>query len=352
MMNNDPPRPVDPSSLRVAVAGCGRMGLRHIQALQALGMQICGVADRSADALQAGSRLAGIRPEHAFDDAQEMLSRLRPDAVVVATTAPAHEPLVLAASATGVRYVLCEKPMATSLEAADRMITACRASGTVLAVNHQMRFMPQYTQAKALLGSDELGPLSSILVAGSNFGLAMNLSHYFEMQRFMTGTAVQSVQAWLEPQPLASPRGSEFDDRSGRLLSWSASGVPMYADFSAASGHGLQCTYICRLGQITVDELRGEMRVMARSAEHRALPTTRYGMPADYSMHAIEPVDVVVPTMQVWRAMLDGRDWPDGDAGRQAQACLVAAHHSQAEGSRAVRLDEPTLPLAQRFAWA
>jgi predicted dehydrogenase len=346
------PLPVAPEGLRVAIAGCGRMGMRHIQAAQSLGMRVCAVADMTSAAVEQACAAAGLAASCGYSDARQMLASVRPDAVVVSTTAPAHDELVLAAAAQGARFVLCEKPMATSLAAADAMIDACRRAGTALAVNHQMRYMPQYTQVKALVGSEALGPLSSIVVAGSNFGLAMNLCHYFEMLRYMTDSPVRSVQAWLDPDELPNPRGPQFQDRSGRLIAFSELGPTMYADFTAAAGHGLQCIYICRYGQIVVDELRGEMRITSRQAEYRSMPTTRYGMPADSTQVMIEPVDTVVPTATVWRGMLAGRDWPDGTAGRSAQACLVAAHLSHEEGNRVVQIDGPALPLARRFPWA
>ena len=110
----------------------------------------------------------------------------------------------------------------------------------------------------------------------------------------------RQVQAWFDPGQLANPRGPQFEDRSGRLLAHSEAGPLLYIDFSAAAGWGLQVVYICRYGQIVVDELSGDMRVAARQAEFRDLPTTRYGMPADVRQTTIAPADTVAPTMAVW----------------------------------------------------
>lgn len=341
-----------PLALRVAVIGVGRMGVRHVQAAQQLGMSVCAIADSSEATLAAARETLGLPADAAFTDAHALLARVRPEALVIATTAPAHAPLVLAAASKGVRYILCEKPMAVSLDEADAMIAACVEAGVVLAVNHQMRFMPNYTRVRSLVGTAALGPLVSVLVAGSNFGLAMNASHYFEMFRYMTDAPVGSVQAWLEEAQLANPRGPEFDDRSGRLLARSDAGPAMFIDFSAAAGHGLQVTYTCQLGQIMVDELTGDMRLSSRQAEFRALPTSRYGMPADVQVHQIEPAATVAPTMAVWSAMLAGESYPDGEAGRHALRCLVAAHLSHQRGGREVALSDPSLPGDRRFGWA
>lgn len=343
---------VSPAGLRTAVIGLGRMGLRHVQAAQGLGMQVIGGADPSADARATLARDYGVPANACHADGIAMLDALRPEALVVATTAPAHAALVLAAAQAGVRFILCEKPMARSLAEAQAMSAACDAAGARLAINHQMRFMDQYIEVKALTGSEAMGPLASVTVAASNFGLAMNASHYFEMFRYITGEYVAEVSAWFEAAKLANPRGAQFDDASGRVLARTASGVALYLDFSAQAGVGVQVVYSCRNGQIVVDELRGEMKVAARQPEFRDLPTTRYGMPVDVEHRAIAPADVIVPTAAVWQAMLAGQDWPDGAAGAHALACLVAAHASHRKGGQTVRLDAPDLPRDEIFHWA
>jgi hypothetical protein len=168
----------------------------------------------------------------------------------------------------------------------------------------------------------------------------------------MVDQEVETVRAWFEPALMANPRGAQFEDRSGRLLAGRAGGVSMFIDFSSASGHGLQVTYVCRYGQITVDELTGDLRVAARKPEFRDLPTARYGMPADVAQSVIEPADTIVPTMKVWQALIAGAGAPDGGAGAHALRCLVAAHASHEGGGREVRLDDPALPRERVFPWA
>lgn len=323
-----------------------------MQAVQRLGMTLCGIADRSTSALESAREASRLDPGACFTDAHAMLRERKPSAVVVATTAPSHAELVQAAADTGVGYILCEKPMATSLAEADTMIEACRRSGSRLAVNHQMRFMPKCTSVKALLGSDELGALSSVIVVGSNFGLAMNASHFFEAFRYLTDSPVRTVQAWLDDEILPNPRGPEYEDRSGRLLARGETGATLFIDFSSRAGHGLQVAYICRNGQVVVDELAGAMRVTARMPEFRDLPTTRYCMPADVRELAIEPTDAVGPTMSVWTALLSGQAFPDGAAGLHAMSCLVAAHASHESGGTETRLSDMSALRDRVFRWA
>jgi predicted dehydrogenase len=338
--------------MRAAVIGVGRMGVRHVQVLKKLQMDVCAIADVSPSALTAVSREFGVPGSGCFEDALEMLRSVRPEAVVISTTAPTHARFTCAAAEAGAQFILCEKPMATSLADAAEMREVCRRTGTRLAINHQMRFMPQYTRVKALItGSDDAGPLASIVVAGSNFGLAMNASHYFEMFRYMTDSRVETIQAWLESGQLSNPRGPQFEDRSGRVLALNANGVSMFIDFSSASGHGLQVVYICRNGQIVVDELSGDVRMTSRKAEYRELPTSRYAMPADVQLMVIEGADPLMSTLSVWVSLLEEGSFPDGIAGEHALACLVAAQVSHETG-KATRIGDVSAARTRQFPWA
>jgi predicted dehydrogenase len=342
---------VSPRDLRVAIVGVGRMGLRHLDACRRLGMNVCAVADVAPTAVERAVAETDNRAVGYFDGG-ELIEAARPDALVIATTAPWHDVLTIAAARAGVGYILCEKPMATSLGAAERMVEACRSSGAALAINHQMRFMPHYQAVRALADGPDVGPLVSILVAGSNFGLAMNGSHYFEMFRYITVRSIGSVQAWFDDEQVPNPRGSEFSDRAGRLLARSGDGLGMFIDFVSGAGHGLQTTYVFRNAQVTIDELAGELRASIRRPEHRSLPTTRYGMPADVTMQVIAPAETVESTMAVWRAMLAGEAFPDAEAGLHAMRCLVAAHVSADGGGREVRIDEVEDMAGRVFPWA
>ena len=334
-----------------AVVGLGRMGLRHLQVLCELGMKISGLSDiNRASAIAAGQSYA---PEAAiYENAADMLQDRMPEAVVIATTADSHKDLVLAAVGNGAKWILCEKPMAVSLEEANSMTAACAEAGVKLAINHQMRFMPNYFRIKELIGTEGLGALASIVVSGSNFGLAMNASHFFEVFRYITDENATVVFADFEDDIVANPRGPQFEDRSGRLIAKNSNGQAIYIDFSVNAGWGLSVAYICRYGQIHVDELGGEVRVYERQPEYRDLPTTRYGMPHMTRIDHIPPTDATAPTRALWDAMLNDRDFPGASEGRHALECIIAAHLSHEQGGKWVSLASLGRRANQKFNWA
>jgi predicted dehydrogenase len=336
----------------VAVIGAGRMGRRHMEVARQLGLELVAICDRSTDVLDAAGAEFGILAAHRHAEGEELLAASAPECVVIATTAETHADLVCRAAAAGARFIFCEKPMAVSLAECDAMIDACASSGTRLAVNHQMRFMEQYTEPKKWLAGAELGGLTSVSVVAGNFGVAMNGTHYFEMFRFMSDEYPLEATAWFDDQRVPNPRGPQFEDRAGTVRLRTASGKRFYMDASADQGHGLRVVYAARYGQVDVDELAGTAIVTAREAGHRALPTTRYAMPAHDDVRKIAPVDVIGPTKAVLQALLTGDSWPSGEDGRAAVAALVAAHVSHEGGNVPVAIDPARLPRDRRFAWA
>jgi predicted dehydrogenase len=338
--------------VKAVIIGAGRMGRRHIEVTRNVGLDLTGIADQSCDALAQAKTAANLTDDFVFEDARDMLREKRPECVVIATTAPSHFEYTELAVEAGARFVLCEKPMAVSLSECDRMLALCHEHGVALAVNHQMRFMEQYTQPKRLMESEQLGGLCSVSVVAGNFGLAMNGTHYFEMFRYMADEQPVEVSAWFSSEKVPNPRGAQFEDHGGVVRAVTASGKRFHMDASYDQGHGMQVTYAGRNGVLWIDELSGQMRVVARKAEHRALPTTRYGMPWEETSTRIEPAEVIKPSEAVLHALISGENYPSGDDGRLAVAVLVAAYVSDEHGGMPVRLDQDTLPLKRVFPWA
>lgn len=337
--------------MKFAVIGLGRMGRRHIQVAHSLGFEVVGIYDLFQGAIDETLKEFPALEGKVFFSAEALLEQSGAQLLTVATTAPSHAEFVCKAAESGFRYILCEKPLAVSLAEADAMVAACAQHGVQLAVNHQMQFMEQYTKIREMIGSGEFGPLRCITVHASNFGLAMNAVHYFEMFRYVTGETLASVQCWIDKERVPNPRGPQYSDYSGQLRGLSASGVRFNLEAGGDLGHGIQVIYGCRNGQIIVDELAGSVRASRRKTEFAGLPTTRYGMPAEVESLSIAPADVLEPTADVWRAMLAGKSFPGGNIGRHALAVLVAAYVS-GESNAALTFVDDSLPKQKTFSWA
>lgn len=328
------------------------MGMAHLRAARSLGLQAVGLCDVNPDSL--AKAVAEVEGGVAgFSDPAELFNaHAGVDLVLVATTADSHRSLVEMAASAGARAILCEKPMATSVADCDAMIAACAMTGARLAVNHQMRFMDQYTRIKNELDSGRFGALGSMNVVAGCFGLAMNGSHYCEAFRWMTGSEIVGASAWFAPEVLKNPRGAQFFDQAGEVRFESADGRRLLLSIGADQGHGMTVTYATRYGHIFADELEGCYWATARKPEYRDLPVTRYGMPWDRWEVRFPQADNVGPTQAVIAALLGGDDYPDGWAGRNAVAALAAAWRSAEHGSCQIRVDELGEHAVRRFPWA
>lgn len=115
-------------------------------------VEVIGIADED---MERGRRFAGLFGAKLFDSYEALLAA-KPDGVIVCSENARHAPLVKLAAAAGV-HVLCEKPLATTLEDAKSMIIACEQAGVKLMTAFPMRFSMPLVEVKKLLGAGGLG---------------------------------------------------------------------------------------------------------------------------------------------------------------------------------------------------
>ena len=125
----------------------------YIANLRAIpGVELFGAADEDA---ARGRRLAD-QYETRFYPSYEALLAAKPDGVIVTSENSKHRAMVEMAAAAGVN-VLCEKPLATTVEDARAIVDACRKAGVLLMTAFPMRFSTPLVEVKALLDHGNLG---------------------------------------------------------------------------------------------------------------------------------------------------------------------------------------------------
>ncbi|MCY3959054.1 MAG: Gfo/Idh/MocA family oxidoreductase [Chloroflexi bacterium] len=148
--------------------------------------------ERAADFKRQWS---GLLPNlRVYPDHQAMLAAEDLDLVSVVTSDHAHAQVVVDAAEAGTRGILCEKPLATTLADADRMIAATERAGIPLLVNHTRRWMSPWLQVAGLIRDGTIGEVQRI-VASQGGPRAM---------LFRTGTHICDSISWFAgAQPLA-----------------------------------------------------------------------------------------------------------------------------------------------------
>ena len=135
-------------TIRAAVIGVGHLGRHHARILASLeGATLTAVVDTAAE---RAADVAGTTGARALTDYRELLGQV--DAVSIAAPTELHHEIAMPFLERGTA-VLVEKPMARTLEEADAMIAAARASGATLAVGQTERYNPAVAAVMPLVTS-------------------------------------------------------------------------------------------------------------------------------------------------------------------------------------------------------
>lgn len=203
--------------LRAAVVGCGRIGSRMAQDPLLAGdvfthseayvrcddTELVALCDTDPRRLrEAGSRWA---VNALFGDAGEMSRTVAPDIVSICTPTDTHASIVetLLESPQRPRVILCEKPLASSVEEGERVVGLAQAKGVVLATIFMRRYAGNFAALRAMLASGELGTVQA--VSGWYIGGTLhNGSHWFDMLRYLVGEA-----QWVESYDALGESGND-----------------------------------------------------------------------------------------------------------------------------------------------
>jgi predicted dehydrogenase len=252
-------------SCRVLVVGLGQIGMgydlsldpcryvySHARAFsQHPSFELVGAVDPDADKRDAFTSAYGGKT---FEDLDLALAKLQPELVAIAVPTHLHaSTLDRVLKAPGVKFVLCEKPLAYDLAEARRMIDACAARGVGLFVNYMRRSDAGVAECRRRIEDGRLGTGLKGVVWYSK-GFLHNGSHFFNLAQFWLG-AVQNarvlrcVRKWqdVDPEPdvavefehgslvflsaweeafshytieLLSPRGRLRYEQGGKLIQW------------------------------------------------------------------------------------------------------------------------------------
>lgn len=195
-----------------------------------------------ADPLEAGRAPVAARAGAArqFASYQEMLERERPDVVAVATRWPdQHEAMITTAVAAGVRAIYCEKPLASALDEADRIVAACDAAGVKLNVAHHNRVRPLLPYVKGLLAAGQVGRLRAVRAIGKcdrrggGEDLLVLGTHLLDMMRYFAGDAL-----WCDARVTVNGRDAVLGDvhHSAREMLGPLLGDDVAATYGFAAG--------------------------------------------------------------------------------------------------------------------
>jgi len=195
------------AGIGIAVLGTGRIGHLHaLNAARALpGAYLVGVAD--VDPLAAARTIEAARSGRSVADYRELLADPEVQAVVICTPTESHARIMGEAADAG-KHILCEKPIALTLEETRAALDAVASRGVLLAIGFNRRYDPAHVAAKLALDHGEIGepwivklvgrdprpaPLSYLASSGGLF--KDQAIHEFDLACWLIGRPVEEVFA-------------------------------------------------------------------------------------------------------------------------------------------------------------
>lgn len=150
---------------RIGIIGCGKIAqVRHIpEYAENPYAELAGFYDLNT---QRAAELAAQYGGKAYESAEAMLADPAIDAVSVCVANHAHAPITIAALKAG-KHVLCEKPMATTLEECEEMVKTAHEVGKFLMIGHNQRLAKAHAVAKELI---DQGMIGRIITFRTTFG--------------------------------------------------------------------------------------------------------------------------------------------------------------------------------------
>lgn len=181
------------------------------------------VAVHSRDKERGTAFAAKYGIEKSYDSFGEMLSDPEVEVVYIASPNSLHASQTIQAAEAG-KHILCEKPMALTIEDCERMVEACRKNGVKLGIGFQNRHHPGHVEARRLISSGEVGNITLATVqyshdwmdfswsgwradpriAGGGSLVAMGV-HCLDLLRFLLGQEVEEVLALSDAKWLGKP---------------------------------------------------------------------------------------------------------------------------------------------------
>jgi predicted dehydrogenase len=200
--------------LPVGVIGLGRMGQVHarILARSVEGARLEAVADIDADRARRLAGQLGVGQWH--DNPEDLLARSGVRAVVIATPSHSHREQVTLAARAG-KDILCEKPLALTLEDTDRAIAEASRAGVRLQVGFMRRTQRAYREVHEAIRRGWLGrpvlfrstqrdpdaPPAAFCDPAVSGGIFVDMGiHEFDLARWLLEDEVESVHAFATAQ--------------------------------------------------------------------------------------------------------------------------------------------------------
>ncbi|MBI2941040.1 MAG: Gfo/Idh/MocA family oxidoreductase [Chloroflexi bacterium] len=263
------------AGLRWGILGTARINRRLVPGIRAAGDRLVMIGSRDAERGQAMASELGAERTGSYED---VLAAADVDAVYISLPNGLHAPWTLRA-AEARKHVLCEKPMATTVQDCGAMAAACARHGVHLVEAFMYRHHPQWDAVWEVVRSESFGAIRVMRVA---FGFNLQRPGDIRLSPELGGGCLQdvgcycvNVTRWFLGEPdrvlgvTRDPRGVGVDTHAAATLEFNSGALALLECSFESAGHQ-EVTIIGERGRIDVEPAfltRGDPRLRVRDAQ-------------------------------------------------------------------------------------
>jgi predicted dehydrogenase len=188
-------------NLKLAMVGCGVIARFHLDGIKesAPRIQVTAAIDPQSE---RAAEIASETGADSYASLEEALDKGDFDAVDIMVPHDMHEQTATAALAAG-KHVLMEKPMATELDACDRVLAAAEKAGVVFMIAENSQYWPEIVKARDLIQD---GAIGDVISARANFAFEFDPRWFteakpwrYEKSRTGGGIVIDGGSHWIRP---------------------------------------------------------------------------------------------------------------------------------------------------------
>lgn len=221
--------------------------------------EIVGISDESPDRMQSSAANFAIPDDRVYSDYRKCIEDQKPDVVILCPSTATHAVWTEKVAPFGV-HILMEKPFASSLADADRMIAALHSTGKQLAINWPLRWVPAHVTSHRIIQEGRIGDITEVHFYDGNRGPLWHGADKIEHEP----TADEKDASWFYKKA----------EGGGSLLDYLGYGTTLGTWYN---GNRKPLEVICMMDQPQGLEVDEHSITIARYAEGLSKFETRWG---------------------------------------------------------------------------
>ncbi len=331
-------------NIKCGIVGFGKIGQLHYSVLKSLNLNIVGICDKKTSTKK---KLPKSEKNIFFDNFDKMIKN-EINFLIISTTADYHSLYAKKAAANKVKYILIEKPVATSLKDCRDLKKIQKKFKCKICVNHTSFFQNHFYKLSNLIKSKHFGKITSIVFTGGNMGLAMNGVHIFDLVKILTNEKIEKITSFLDKKVSTNPRGKKFKDRSGVVIGQTKNRKRFFMDISSDQGHGRNIKIICEYGEVDFNLLNGKGNYKLRKKEYLKFAKTKYGLPEITAKFKFKIVSLKKATFLQIKNFLSGKKYTNLKEASYSIKIILAANMTNQNHLISVK----SIKSKKKYVWA